>query len=467
MKSPKPAVSADTCAKRGKAELDLASALRLQCLLAEMSARFVTRPPGQVDDIIEETQRLICETLEVDRSTLWQSTGDGGGMALTHFWQKPGGVPLRRNFLAGGNLPWANGMLMRGESFHFASLDDYPPEAARDVEVLRHHGTRSNATFPLIAGGEVFGALSFASISRERQWTEGEISSLKLVAEIFGHVILRHRAEQRVEQLRAEIQRSTRASVLGEIAAALAHEINQPLTTILSNAQAARRFIRQGEAGSDEILAILDDIIRDDKRAGEIIRSLRAMLSDTPMPHEPHSLNELVSEVAAFLGKEMAGAGFEMELDLHPSLPEVRVARVEIQELLHNLILNATQAMGDTPPGHRRILIHTDLRDSTINLRVRDHGCGISPEHMARIFEPFHTTRPNGLGMGLAICRRIAEAHGGSLEGRNAESVGAEFVFSLPIHAGKGSHVTGSPEALRTSRFGARAAPQTGIFPHP
>ncbi|MDP3851357.1 MAG: ATP-binding protein [Luteolibacter sp.] len=421
---------------RLKMEHELESALCLQRLLAEISSRFVTRPVGQVDDTIVELQRHICEALDLDRATLWQSTGDGGGMALTHFWQKTGCVPLRRNYLAEDNLPWANGMLVRGESFHFSSLDDYPPEAACDVEVLRQHGTRSNATYPLIADGEVFGALSFASISVERHWTEEEIASLKLVAEIFGHVICRHRAEQRVEQMRAEIQRSARASVLGEIAAALAHEINQPLTAILSNAQAARRFISQGEAGSAEIHAILDDIIRDDKRASEVILSLRAMLTDSPMPHEPHSLNELVSEVGAFLGKEMAGAGIELKLDLHPSLPEVRVARVEIQQLLHNLILNATHAMRDMPPGRRRILIHTDIRGSSVKVRVRDQGCGISPEHMDRIFEPFHTTRPDGLGMGLAICRRIAEAHGASLVAHNAESAGAEFVFSLPLHEG-------------------------------
>jgi len=108
---------------------------------------------------------------------------------------------------------------------------------------------------------------------------------------------------------------------------------------------------------------------------------------------------------------------------------------VEIQQLLLNLILNAIYAMSETPPGHRRILIHTGICNSRVNVRVRDHGCGISPEHMDRIFEPFHTTRPNGLGMGLAICRRIAEAHGGSLEARNAESAGAEFVFALPVRA--------------------------------
>lgn len=415
---------------------ELSTALRLLRLLAEISSCLVTRPAGQMDDAVEETQRIICETLGVDRSTLWQSTGDGTGMVLTHFWQRPGCVPLRRNFVTHGNLPWANDRLMRGESFHFSCLGDLPPEAARDREVLRRHGSQSNAAFPLFADGKVIGALSFATITGQRRWAEDEISSLKLVAQIFGHVICRHRAEERVEQLHGEIQRSARASVLGEIAAALAHEINQPLTTILGNAQAARRFILQGEAKPEEILAILDDIIRDDKRAGEVIRSLRAMLADSPMPREPQSLNELVSEVWTFLGKEMTTAGIGLELDLEASLPLVRVAGVEIQQLLHNLILNAVHAMDEAPAEQRRIVIQTSARGRSAIVRVRDHGRGISPEHLDRIFEPFHTTRSNGLGMGLAICRRIAEAHGGGIHAANHPSGGAEFSFSLPFQAG-------------------------------
>lgn len=424
-----PAGTCDHC----HVEQELAAARRLQRLLAEVSSRFVTRMPGQMDDTLEKTQRLICETLDLDRSTLWQTMEDGSGMALTHFWQTPACPPLRRNFIASGNLPWAESMLKRGEPFHFRSLDDYPAEAARDVEVLRLHGTRANATFPLMADSKVYGALSFASITKERDWSAEEISGLKLLAQIFGHVICRHRAEERIEQLNGEIHRSTRASSLGEIAAALAHEINQPLTTILSNAQAARRFIHQGEASPAEILDILDDIIRDDRRAGEVIRSLRAMLSDTPVARELHSLNELVSDVSEFLGKELANGGIDLQLDLAPSLPAVKVARVEILQLLHNLILNAAQAMGETPPAFRQILIQTRAKGSSVNLLVLDHGCGISPEHLDRIFEPFHTTRTDGLGMGLAICRRIAEAHGGTLEAGNSPSAGAEVSLTLPV----------------------------------
>lgn len=113
-----------------KIEHDLASALRLQRLLAEISSRFVTRPAGELEETIEETQQLICETLRLDRATLWLLTEDHSELALAHFWQQPGNIPLRRNFVTNGHLPWAEGMVTRGESFHFSSLDGLPPEAA-------------------------------------------------------------------------------------------------------------------------------------------------------------------------------------------------------------------------------------------------------------------------------------------------------------------------------------------------
>lgn len=415
-----------------RVEHDLDSALRLQRLLAEISSRFVTRPAGRMDDTIEETQHIVCETLGLDRSTLWQITGDGTEMMLTHFWQPTGSIPLRRNFITDSNLPWAEGMIRRGEAFHFSSLDDLPPEAALDVETLRLHGTRSNATFPLVADGEVFGALAFAMTRAERQWTEDELSGLELVAQIFGHVISRRRSEERAEQLREEIQRSTRAAELGEIAAALAHEINQPLTTILGNAQAARRFLDQGTASPVEFRTILDDIIRDNKRAGGIVRNLREMLAGSPARRETTCLNAIIREAAEFLHTDMADDAVDLQLDLAPSLPPVRVAQVEIQQLLINLIGNATRAMRETPPDQRRIIIETRHRGRMVHLRVRDHGCGIPAEHLDRVFEPFHSTRPDGLGMGLAICRRIAESHGGRIIAGNAATGGADFTLSLP-----------------------------------
>lgn len=420
-----------------RVEHDLASALRLQRLLAEISSRFVTRPAGEIEETIEETQRLICETLYLDRSTLWLFSKDHSELALAHFWQQPGSIPLRRNFVTNGHLPWAEGNIIRGESFHFSSLDDLPPEASIDVETLRTHGTKSNATFPLIADGKVFGALAFAMLKKERHWTGDELSSLNLTSQIFSHVVSRHQAELCADQLREEIQRSSRAAVLGEIAAALAHEINQPLTAILGNAQAARRFITQGNADPTEILSILDDIIRDDKRAAEVIRNLREMLADSPAQRELCCLNELVRETIEFLRPDLTENRIEYRLDLAPLLSRIKMARVEIQQVLINLVSNATLAMSGIPPEERKIFIGTRASGSAVELRVRDTGGGIPPEHLDRIFEPFHSTRPDGLGIGLAVCRRIAEAHGGKIMAGNASSAGAEFVLSLCGHPSK------------------------------
>jgi signal transduction histidine kinase len=453
MKVPEP-TTPGTAIRRHAVESELADALRLQRLLAEISTRFVTQPAGQVDDAIEETQQLICESLDLDRSTLWLYSKDAAELALAHFWQRGGTIPLRRNFVTNGQLPWAESRVKRGEPFHFSSLDDLPPEAAHDAETLRSHGTKSNATFPLVADGNVFGALAFAMTSKERHWTEAELSGLSIVAQIFGHVISRRQAEQRAEQFRDEIERSSRASVLGELAAALAHEINQPLTTILGNAQAARRFITQGTAGTTEILTILDDIIRDDKRAGDIVRNLRQLLEGSPARRKASCLNLLVEEVSGFLRSDMVSEGIELELDLSPSLPRIPLAEVEIQQLLINLVTNAAHALMEVPPENRRIVIQTRASDGMVTLEVRDQGCGIHPEHLDRIFEPFHTTRQNGLGMGLAICRRIAEAHGGSLHANNQQSGGAVFRLSLPLQPlmGLRASMSGGNDSVIPSR---------------
>jgi signal transduction histidine kinase len=411
----------------------LTSALRLQRLLTRISSSFITTTATETSPVIESSQQIICESLGLDRSTLWLFSEDGEEMALTCFWQRFESPPLRRNFATKGNLPWADKQIRDGKSLRFTSLSDLPPEAARDREILSQYGTKSNVTFPLVTHGKVFGALAFATLTAERTWTDEEVSSLELISQIFSHAIGKRLAEERADQLRDEIQRSARASVLGELAATLAHEINQPLTTILSNAQAARRFITSGSANTSEILAILDDIIRADKSAAEVIRNLREILSDEPLHRELLCLNDLVAEACALCASNPACDGVELTFQPCPSSPRVRLARVEIHQLLVNLITNGARAMRETPPDHRRIVIQTHSDDGMLHLHVRDHGHGISPEHIDRIFEPFHTTRSDGLGMGLAICRRIAQGHGGTIKASNHESGGAVFIFSLPL----------------------------------
>lgn len=419
--------------ERRRLEAELAAKVRLQHLLADLSARFVALPSGQIDAVIGEAQRLIVETLGLDRSTLWQLVPHGSGMVLTHCWQRPGWPPLPPDFPTDDWLPWLYGKVLAGETVRFASVGDLPPAAARDVEMFRRHGPKSSVTFPLVANGRVFGALAFATLGAERGWHDDEVADLRLVAQIIGNVVGRQRAELREEQLRAELAHALRVATLGELVAALAHELNQPLAAILSNAQAARRFVAADGIEPGELRAILDDVVRDVKRAGAVIHNLRGMIGKRAVEREACCLNELVREVMELMHGEFVGEKVEVRLDLAPSLPRLAVARVELQQVLVNLLVNAVQAVKGGPPPDRYIEVVTGVAADAVTAGVRDRGPGIPAERLENIFEPFVSSKSDGLGMGLAICRRIIEDHGGRIAAANHAAGGALFTVALPI----------------------------------
>lgn len=426
------AISADITAQK-RVEEELANKLRLQHLLADLSSRFVGLLPEQIDEAIIETQRIIAETLNLDRSTLWQLEEYNPGLVCTHCWQRSEWVPFPRVSATTNRYPWTETRLMRGEMVCFSSVKDLPPEAAADAEMFRQYGPKSNVVIPLVANGRPFGAIAFATVGAERQWQEDEITELKLVAQIIGNVVARQRAELREEQLRGELAHALRVASLGELAAALAHELNQPLASILSNAQAARRFIAGGEISVDELQPILDDIVRDDKRAGHIIHSLRQMVSKRPTIREACCLNELVQEVIELMNGELLSERIEVHTSLAAGLSAVEVARVELQQVLMNLLINAVHAMKNTPPERRFIEVRTELAGDTVTVAVRDQGHGVPYTRLSNIFDPFVSTKAGGLGMGLSICKRIVENHGGRIEAFNHDAAGACFRFSLPL----------------------------------
>ena len=245
----------------------------------------------------------------------------------------------------------------------------------------------------------------------------------------------RKAAEQEARRAQEELAHAARMSMLGELAASLAHELNQPLAAILSNAQAARRFLAAPEPDLREIGAILDDIVRDDKRAGEVIHHLRAMLQKKgSVAAEPLDLNELVRGTVKLAQGELVGRDIGLELNLAPELPAVRAGRVEMQQVLLNLMVNAMDAMRDQPAGRRFIRIQTVAAGDRVRVALRDHGEGIAEQAMADIFRPFFTTKSHGMGLGLSISRSLVEAHGGALWAENAADGGAVFWIEMPVH---------------------------------
>jgi len=243
----------------------------------------------------------------------------------------------------------------------------------------------------------------------------------------------RKAAELEARRVQNELAHATRMSVLGELAASMAHELNQPLAAILSNAQAARRFLAAPEPDLKEIREILDDIVRDDKRAGDVIHHMRAMVQKKgAVAAEPLDFNGLVRDTTKLVHSEMVGRNVGLELVLASGLPAVLAGRVEMQQVLLNLMVNAMDAMRDQPAERRQLRIQTSAAEGWVRVALRDYGHGIPEPAMADIFRPFFTTKTHGLGMGLSISRSMVEAHGGKLWAENAPDGGAVFWIEMP-----------------------------------
>jgi two-component system, LuxR family, sensor kinase FixL len=239
--------------------------------------------------------------------------------------------------------------------------------------------------------------------------------------------------EKALQRQREQINRLSRVSLLGEMTASIAHELNQPLTGITSNANAAQRFIDRGNVDLDNIREILVDIASDGRRARDVILHIRNTIKKGAAIREEINLNELVLQVTRMLQPDARGHSCRVTVSLSDSLPNVEGDPIEIQQVLLNLVGNAFEAMNNTPLEDREVKVETNSNgDGTVRVSVRDHGPGIAQESRDRIFDQFFTTKQEGIGMGLAIVRSVIESHGGKIEGENVDGGGARFYFSLP-----------------------------------
>jgi PAS domain S-box-containing protein len=235
-----------------------------------------------------------------------------------------------------------------------------------------------------------------------------------LVRGISVDISVRKRAETESQLQRMELLHVSRVTTLSELSGSLAHELNQPLAIILTNAQAAQRLLSQSPPDLAEARDILADIVSEDQRAGEVIRRLRSLLKPGETNLEPLSVNEILEDVLRITRSDLLGRGITISRALSCSLPCVLGDRVQLQQVLLNLILNACDAMAANPPAHRLLTLTSTQRDALVRVSVSDNGCGL-PAAGEDVFEPFYTTKKHGLGLGLSICRSIVNAHDGRL----------------------------------------------------
>jgi PAS domain S-box-containing protein len=258
----------------------------------------------------------------------------------------------------------------------------------------------------------------------------------------------RHRAAEELHQAQAELAQATRVRSLGELATGIAHEVSQPLAAMITNARAGiRKLDHTCDVG--EMRTLLQDIVADGQRASGVITRIRGLVKHTPMRLTRLDVNEVVDDVVGLSGPMLRQHQIKLDVDRWPGLPPVTGDRIQLQQVLLNLVINATDAMRTVHDRPRVLEIRTEQREGAIRIRVRDSGPGLTEGSVGRIFTPFFSTKPDGMGVGLSISRSIVEAHGGRLDLSNNSSAGATFELELPVAALDESLMSDGPRSYR------------------
>ncbi len=401
-------------------------------LVAALCGALVKATVDEIDEEINRWLGRIVLTLGLDRSTVAEIDSSGRGY-FSHGWAREQDHIIRQPLDVNALLPWLLRKVVGGETVVISSLDDLPEEAAVDRESFRRYGTKSNVTIPIRVGGEIVGGVAFATMNQEREWPRRIVEQFRLVAEFLGYALERKKNVNEIRRLRDGLRHVSRVITLGELAASMAHELNQPLTAIMSNAEAAELLLAADKPDLEQVRVALREVVQEDQRASDIIGRFRRLFMRRELRKSTLSAKELFGAVERILRSDAIRKNVCLTFYCSPSLPCVVGDVVLLQQLLLNLILNAFESLGAVADGKAEVEVSAIQGEcGFIKCSVSDNGAGIEPQSMPRLFDSFFSTKPEGLGLGLAIARSIVETHGGRLSARQNPERGATFEFTLP-----------------------------------
>jgi C4-dicarboxylate-specific signal transduction histidine kinase len=411
----------------------LAQQLRFEALLSAMSGAFIHVRHADMSAAFDENLQRVGEFLRVDYVSLLQVCSAEGELEVVHRWTTDRAAALRTVHCTQA-FPWTFQRALAGDLLVCESDEGLPGHATIDRASMRAAGIRAAVVQPLMIGGRIRGTLTVATLG-PRAWSREDVTHVCLMAEVIANACALRQAELEIEQTRRELAHAARLSSMGELTASLAHQLNQPLAGILNNAEAAAMLIDGGRASPAELREVVAEIMDDDRRAGEVIRRMREMLTRADRPPVRLDVNAVVRDAASLIASDtiIRNVSIAFECDAGP-LPIVG-SKIDLQEALLNVLMNAMDALNGRVVPDRQIVVRTSRDEDRIRIAVRDRGAGLVAGTEQRIFEPFFSTKESGMGMGLAVARSLLGHHHGTIAAANHPDGGAVVTIDLPAAA--------------------------------
>jgi C4-dicarboxylate-specific signal transduction histidine kinase len=292
-------------------------------------------------------------------------------------------------------------------------------------------GFRTGLAVPLLRDNEIVAIIALGR-RQVQPFTDKQISLFRDFAAQATIALESTRLERQYREAQMALAHANRVATMGQLTASITHEVNQPITAAVTCALAARRWLSAEPPNFGEVDDALSRIVKEGNRAGEVVERVRALIKKAPARKDAVAIDDAILEVIALTRAEAANNSVSVRTQFAEGLPRVQGDRVQLQQVMLNLIVNAIQAMSGIGKGARELQIDAAPSEGVVHVGILDTGPGLSPESLSRLFEPFYTTKPEGMGMGLSICRSIIEAHGGRLWATRCEPRGALFQFTIP-----------------------------------